>query len=140
MADREMTPQELKDHLEGTHLAFLATVRRDGSPQVAPVWYEYKEGKVFITTNDTAAKVHNIRRDPRVSVSIATPGEPYGYVLIQGEAEVTTRNLEAVLTSICIRYKGEEEGRAFAEEMLGYDNGVIIEISPSRVVSWTIGP
>ena len=140
MTDREMTLEEIESHLNETHLAFLATVRKDGSPHVAPVWYEHKEGKVFIITNDTAAKVYNIRRDPRVSVSIATSGEPYCYALFQGEAQITTGNLEAVLTSICVRYKGEEEGKAFSEELLGYGNAVVIEITPSRVISWTMGP
>lgn len=140
MADRVMTPEEIQNLLDGAHLATLATVRKDGSPQVAPVWYEHKDGKLFITTNERAVKVHNIRRDPRVSVSIATSDQPYSYVLFYGEAEATTRNREAVLTSICIRYKGEEEGRAFAQEILGYDGGVIIEISPSRVISWTMRP
>ncbi len=140
MADRVMTPEEIQDHLQGTHLAFLATIRRNGSPQVAPVWYEHREGKVFVTTNDSAAKVRNIRRDPRVSLSIATPGEPYRYVLFQGEAQVSTNDLEAMVTSISIRYKGEEEGRAFAKEMQGYGHMVIIEIVPSRIVSWTMGP
>ena len=140
MAERVMTPEEIQSLLDDTHLATLATVRRDGSPQVAPVWYEHKDGKVFIITNERAAKVHNIRRDPRVSVSIATPDWPYSYVLFYGEAEVTTRNQEEVLTSICIRYKGEERGRALAKELLGNYGGVIIEIVPSRTITWTMSP
>ncbi len=140
MADRVMTPEEIQSLLDGTQLATLATVRKDGSPQVAPVWYEYKDSKLFITTNERAAKVHNIRRDARVSVSIATPSEPYSYVLFYGEAQVTTSNRKAALTSICVRYKGEERGRAFAEELMGNDDGVIIEMVPSRVISWTLRP
>ena len=138
MADRTMTPDEMEQFLSGNCHANLATLKRDGSPQVAPVWYEYKDSKLFITTNERAAKVHNIRRDPRVSVSIATPSEPYSYVLFYGEAQVTTSNRRAALTSICVRYKGEERGRAFAEELMGNDDGVIIEMVPSRVISWTL--
>ena len=120
MADRELTPDETEKLLGGTCLANLATVNRDGSPQVTPVWYGYRDGKFMIITHDSVLKTRNIRRDPRVSVSIATPDVPYAYLLAQGKARVTSDDLETIVTSICVRYWGDERGQGLCPA----DNGV----------------
>ena len=137
MADRELTPDETEKLLGGTCLANLATVNRDGSPQVTPVWYGYRDGKFMIITHDSVLKTRNIRRDPRVSVSIATPDVPYAYLLAQGKARVTSDDLETIVTSICVRYWGDERGRAFAQQIMESGKGVLIEITPDRLATWT---
>ena len=137
MADRELTPDETEKLLGGTCLANLATVNRDGSPQVTPVWYGYRDGKFMIITHDSVLKTRNIRRDPRVSVSIATPDVPYAYLLAQGKARVTSDDLETIVTSICVRYWGDERGRAFAQQIMESGKGVLIEITPERLATWT---
>jgi len=48
MTEREMTSEEIKAHLGATYLANLATLRRDGAPQVSPVWYEYDGQRVMV--------------------------------------------------------------------------------------------
>ena len=137
MADRELTPDETEKLLGGTCLANLATVNRDGSPQVTPVWYGYRDGKFMIITHDSVLKTRNVRRDPRVSVSIATPDVPYAYLLAQGKARVTSDDLETIVTSICVRYWGDERGRAFAQQIMESGKGVLIEITPDRLATWT---
>ena len=137
MADRELSPVEMEQHLAGNCLANLATVNRDGSPQVTPVWYGYREGKFMVITHDSVLKTRNIRRDPRVSLSIATPDVPYAYVLARGKARMTTDDLEAVVTSICVRYRGDEKGMAFAQEIMESGKAVLIEITPDRLATWT---
>ena len=137
MADRELTPDELENLLAGDCLANLATVNRDGSPQVTPVWYGYRDGKFMVITHDSVLKTRNIRRDPRVSLSIATPGVPYAYVLARGKARMTTDDLEAVVTSICVRYWGDQKGGAFAQEIMEAGKAVLMEITPDRLATWT---
>ena len=137
MADRELTPDETEKLLAGKCLANLATVNRDGSPQVTPVWYGYRDGKFMIITHDSVLKTRNIRRDPRVSVSIATPDVPYAYLLAQGKARVTSDDLETIVTSICVRYWGDERGNAFAREIMESGKAVLIEITPDRLATWT---
>ena len=136
MADRELTPDELENLLAGDCLANLATVNRDGSPQVTPVWYGYRNGKFMVITHDSVLKTRNIRRDPRVSLSIATPGVPYAYVLARVKARMTTDDLEAVVTSICVRYWGDEKGMAFAQEIMEAGKAVLMEITPHRLATW----
>ena len=136
VSERAMTSEEMEALLRETHLTTLGTVRRDGSPQISPVWYEYDGQGLLIIAHENTAKVHNIRRDPRVVLSIATPTEPYSYVLIQGTAEVTTRNVEEVTSSICIRYRGRDRGSIFARELLEEGGTVVIEVSPTKIITW----
>ncbi len=71
-----------------------------------PVWYEYSGEELHIIAGSTAAKVRNIRRDPRVPVSIASPEEPYKYVLIAGEARVTDSHVKRTTLSLCLALSG----------------------------------
>ena len=71
MADREMTTEEMGTFLSEPQLAHIATVRANGAPHLAPLWYEYADGKVWIITGNASVKVRNIRHDPRVVVSVA---------------------------------------------------------------------
>ena len=136
MPDRSMTPQEIAAYLKEPRLANLATLKGDGSPHVAPVWYEYDGETVYIIAGKSAVKTRNINRDPRVAISIAGPEEPYKYVLIEGKAEVTTRNVEKVTLSICIRYRGQDRGSRFAGELLAGGNTVTILVHPDRIITW----
>ncbi len=79
--------RERERHLAATINAVVATIRRDGSIQASPNWYLWTGDAVLVSTTRSTAKVHNIRRDPRVTVCIddAVSGR---YVSIAGTAEV----------------------------------------------------
>ena len=139
MADRTMTPKEMQEFLNQPHIAHLATLRADGSPHLAPLWYQYTDGKVYILTGKSYVKARNIQGDSRVVLSIATPKEPYEYVLLEGHAEITTRDMEVVFPSICIRYWGRERGTRFAQELLDEGDNVLIVVNPTKVVTWASG-
>ena len=139
MADREMTTQEMEDFLSEPQLAHIATVRANGAPHLAPLWYEYADGKVWIITDDRSVKVRNIRHNPRVVVSVASNDEPYRYVLVEGVAEVAYEGVGERIRSICIRYWGEERGAAFANEIGEGGGTVVLVITPSRTITWLHG-
>ena len=139
MADREMTAEEMDAFLSEPQLAHIATVRRNGAPHLAPLWYEYADGKVWIITDDASVKVRNIRHDPRVVVSVASNDEPYCYVLVEGVAEVAQEGVEERIRSICVRYWGEERGGQFADEIGEGQGTVVLAITPSRTITWMHG-
>ena len=70
--------------LDGPNLAFLATVMKDGSPQVTPVWIARENGNLTFNTAVGRVKDWNIRRDPRVAISVADRDDPYDKVCIRG--------------------------------------------------------
>ena len=84
-----MTPEQIDEYLSRPMIADLATVNLDGSPHVAPVWFRWDGEVVKVFTQTTAVKVRNIRQDARVAVSVATQEAPYGYVIVNGTAEIS---------------------------------------------------
>jgi len=69
---------------EGANLLFVATVNADGSPQVTPVWTELDNGNISFNTAAGRVKERNLRRDPRVGLSITARENPMEKVDIAG--------------------------------------------------------
>src|ERR1700722_12502119 len=68
----------------------LATVRADGRPHIAPVWYEVDEdGSLVINTGESTVKGRNIRREPRVSLCVDDDRPPFSFVVVEGVAEIS---------------------------------------------------
>ena len=72
--------------LEEKHLAIIATVMPDGSPQTTPVWVDVEPdgSHILINTVPSHLKVNNINRDPRVAVTIVDSQNPWRCVVIRG--------------------------------------------------------
>jgi PPOX class probable F420-dependent enzyme len=66
------------------NLVFIATVMKDGSPQVSPVWANFEDGHVLINTAEGRIKHKNILRDPRVAVSVVSKDNPLDMTTIRG--------------------------------------------------------
>jgi PPOX class probable F420-dependent enzyme len=73
-----------RSKIEVPNLAHLATVMKDGSPQVTPVWIGLENGHVTFNTAVGRVKERNIRRDPRVAFSVVNKDDPYDKVSIRG--------------------------------------------------------
>jgi PPOX class probable F420-dependent enzyme len=56
----------------------------DGAPQVTPVWVDLSDGCIRVNTAEGRVKTKNMRRDPRVSLSVSDPDDPYHYVTVRG--------------------------------------------------------
>ena len=77
------------------NLAFLADVMEDGSPHVSPVWIEIQDGYVSFNTAVGRLKERNIRRDPRVAISVSDKDDPYDKVDIRGRVVEIVEGEEA---------------------------------------------
>src|SRR5262245_11438026 len=86
-----MTPEERRAFLLDTpRTAKLATVRADGRPHVAPIWFTLDGDVVIFTTWHATVKAANIQRDGRVSICVDDEKPPFAYVLIDGTASIVT--------------------------------------------------
>ena len=132
-----MTPQEIEAFLAEPHIAHISVVHRDGSPHVSPVWYHYDRANLLVVAEPTALKVRCIKREPRVSVSIATAGEPYCYVQINGRAQLSTAGAEEALRKMALRYKGPELGTTYVDRIRKTMRFLLITITPIRTLAWT---
>jgi PPOX class probable F420-dependent enzyme len=76
--------ERAKKLIKEPNLAHLATLMPDGSPQVTPVWVDLEDGRVVVNTASGRVKERNMRRDPRVAISIVSVSDPYQRVSIRG--------------------------------------------------------
>jgi len=101
-------PEKYGDLLEKPVFANLGTLMKDGSPQVTPVWVDY-DGK-FVRINSAKGRVKdkNMRRDPRVSLSLLDPANPYRYMEIRGRVvEVTESGADDHINKLSQKYLGK---------------------------------
>jgi len=75
---------EVKSLLARPNFAHLATVMPDGSPNVTPVWVGLEGDRILIGTSEGSLKARNVRRDPRVALSIVDYHDPYAEAQIRG--------------------------------------------------------
>jgi len=85
-------PDNYLDLFQKKAFANLATLMPDGSPQVTPVWCDYDGENVLINTATGRVKDKNLQREPRVSLSILDPDNPYRYLEVRGR--VVERTLD----------------------------------------------
>ena len=86
------TPAEAQEFLRGNHRAILSTYRRDGGVQSSPVAATVDgEGRVIVSTRDTAMKAKNLTRDPRISVCAFSDNWWGPWVQVDGTAEIVGR-------------------------------------------------
>lgn len=106
---------------EGTHTAKLSTVRADGSPHIAPVWFLLDGDDIVFNTGADTVKGRNLARDGRVSLCVDDDRPPFSFVTLQGRAELSDQLKEVRdwATRIAARYMGED-----LAEQYGARNGV----------------
>jgi PPOX class probable F420-dependent enzyme len=73
-----------RELLTGLNFVFLAELMEDGSPHVSPVWVDLEGDLILVNTAVGRLKERNMRRDPRVALSISPRDEPYEHVDIRG--------------------------------------------------------
>jgi PPOX class probable F420-dependent enzyme len=130
----EMTTKlsdKTKKYLDDKSFANIATINKDGTPQVSPVWIERDGDQVIINSEKKRLKVKNVTRDPRVSISIQNPANPYEYVEIRGDVvEVTEKGGSEGIDRLAKKYLGQDK---YPYHQPG-DVRVIIKIDPKHVV------
>lgn len=104
----ENIPEKYVDLFEKPAFGSLGTLMKDGSPQVTPVWVDY-DGK-YVRFNSALGRVKdkNVRRDPRVSVTLLDPANPYRYLEIRGRVvEITQSGADEHINKLSQKYLGK---------------------------------
>jgi len=122
------------DFLRKHHRAVLATSRADGRPQLSPVLcVADDEGRVLISTRETALKTHNLRRDPRASLCVFTDGFFGEWVQAEGDAEIISLpDAMDLLVDYYRRVAGEHSDWADYRAAMTRDRRVIVRITLTR--------
>ena len=123
----ELTEQQ-ETFLKEGHLAIVATIRGDGTPQQTPTWIDAEDGRVLFNTAEGRAKPKNLRRDPRVSICVVDRQNPYRWLSITGTAELENEGAEEHIDVLAHRYTGRESYGVGPDE-----ERVIVRVEPERV-------
>ena len=109
---------------------WLATVRGDGRPHLAPLWFVWLDSKLYICTGSATQKFSNLRGNQQVSLALP---DALSVIIIEGEAHVATRAVtEALAEHFFYKYDWDFRYDASADWRL-------IEITPAKILAWGDG-
>ena len=118
--------------LRAPSTCYLATTMPDGSPQLTQVWVDTDGTDVVINTVEGHQKLRNVRRDPRVALTVSDPARPSDYVQIRGEVhEITTDGAREHIDELSQNYLG----KPYPSFGGGTQQRVILRITPHRASS-----
>lgn len=106
----QVIPDKYRDLFSKKAFASLATLMPNGEPQVTPVWVDLEGDHLIINSAKGRQKDRNLRRDPRVSLAIVDPDNPYRYLEIRGRvSEITEQGGAPHLDKMAKKYLGVDK-------------------------------
>lgn len=101
-------PDDVRAVLDLPVFAHVGTINPDGSPHVSVVWIDRDGDDVVFSTAEGRVKPRNLRNDPRVSISLSPPDEPYGNIVLSGRAVVIEQAGFDLIDRLAKKYVGTE--------------------------------
>ncbi len=111
----------------------VGTTRRDGSVQMNPVWYEYRDGQIWLNGGPQRGWFKHLRRDGRVTLMVLDPKNMFRWAQIQGRfADSTTQGADEHIEHLSQRYTGGPYRNPKVDRL-------IVRIDPERVSGYESG-
>ena len=123
-------PSSHRDLLDA-QVATLATIGSDGRPQLSEMWFLADGDAVMLSLNTSRQKMKNLRANPAVTLLILDLANPYRYLEIRGDAEITPDDDYTFADRLGAKYQSDLRDR----DQPG-DTRVVVTIRPTRVRSW----
>lgn len=98
-----------KEFLDKPYVGVVTTLRDDGSPHATVVWVDREDGTVSFNTEYGRRKPAELEADPRVSLLVVDPSDPYKWVGIDGRATLTTDGADEQIDRLAKKYLGKDE-------------------------------
>jgi PPOX class probable F420-dependent enzyme len=130
-----MTTPEIPDShkdLLNAQVAVLGTIGASGRPQLSATWFLAEGDTVKLSLNTTRQKVKNLQADPKASLLIIDPANPYKYVELRGDAEITPDGDYEFADKVGAKYGGAD----LRERDQPGEVRVVVTIKPARVITW----
>jgi len=122
--------QKAIDLLKGKNLVFIATLMKDGSPQLSPVWADYEDGFVMVNTAEGRIKHKNVLNDTRVAVSVVANENPLDMTTIRGKVVEILPDYDYVhINKLTKKYMGIENYPLRREG----EKRIVFKIKPDKV-------
>ena len=124
----------LEQFLSPPWIAVVATIGRDGMPQLTPNWYRFGEGRLTISTTRERIKYRNLARDDRLAVCVYSDLEASEYVTLRGSAEIADGESIWDETRAIVERYVEPDRVDERMRVLRTQDRVLISMVPERVV------
>lgn len=123
----ETLSDEVRELLGARNMAHVATLLADGSPHVSPVWIAVEGERLAIFSTQAHLKIRNLRRDPRIGVSVCDERNPYRSVVIRGRVveELGGDQAIRIMDRMSNRYLGSD---------FPVRSSIVMLIEPERVL------
>ena len=108
----------------------VATLRDGGMPHTSLVWVDTDGEHVVFNTKTTRAKGRQLARDPRVSITVFDPADPYKYFEVEGTAELELGGAADHMHELSRKYTGEDWSDV--------SDRVIVKVEPERVFGYDV--
>jgi PPOX class probable F420-dependent enzyme len=134
---QKMTEEEWRAFVtDGTRTGKLSTVRADGSPHVAPIWFVLDGDDLVFNTGKTSVKGRNLARDGRVALCVDDDRPPYSFAVLEGRARISEdpTELRHWAARIGARYMGEDRAEEFGERN-GTPGELVVRVAIEKVVA-----
>jgi PPOX class probable F420-dependent enzyme len=125
---------DLGGFLNEPRVAVLATLRRDGSVMLSPVWHEWRDGGFNVWIGSDDVKARHLRRDNRLTIVVAGSEPPLKGVEVRGRALFIDDAVRQTAVRIASRYVGREEAVRYTGTLAGED--VIVRLEPGELRVW----
>lgn len=103
-------PDMVKELLEKKTFVHLATLMKDGGPQVSPVWVDLDGDIIVVNSAEGRLKDRNVKNDDRVALSATDPDNPYRSFNLRGRVVgITTEGADAHIDAMAKKYMGVDE-------------------------------
>lgn len=131
----ELTPEVRAFLLHATRTGKLATVRPDGRPHIAPIWFILYGDTLIFTTWHTTVKAKNIRQNANVSLCVDDENPPFAYATLEGTATLLDdlEQLKVWATRIAARYMGPNLAEAFGNRN-AVPGELVVRLTPTKVI------
>ena len=104
-----LSEAQLRFLAENPFVGVLTTLRADGSPHSTVVWVDVEDAVVSFNTEEGRAKVRHVDDEPRVSLLVLDPSDPYKWVSVTGTTDVTTEGAREQIDTLAKKYLGQDE-------------------------------
>jgi PPOX class probable F420-dependent enzyme len=120
----------------GTRTGKLAYSGADGRPLVAPIWFIVEGDVLVFNTGKDTAKGRALARDPRAALCVDLEEPPYGFVQIQGDAELSEDSGELLrtATAIAARYMGDDRAEEYGKRN-AVPGELVVRLRPAKVIA-----
>lgn len=136
---QKMTDEQWRAFVsEGTRTAKLSTVRADGSPHVAPIWFLLDGDDLVFNTGKETVKGRNLARDGRVALCVDDDRPPFAFVVLEGRAELSEdpKELRQWAARIGGRYMGEDRAEEFGKRN-GVPGELLVRVRIDKAVAFS---